>query len=77
MAARSINTRLKIALLERGITQLQLALDLKYDPSLVSKVIRGWELPSRQFIADVARYLERPAGELFSDSDLDRIARAS
>ena len=77
MTVRPINTRLKIALMERGITQLQLALDLKYDPSLVSKVIRGWEPPSRQFIADVARYLDRPARELFSDGDLDRVTSAS
>ncbi len=75
MTARKINTRLKFALPERGISQLQLALDLGYDPSLVSKVIRGWERPSGQFIADVARYLDRPASELFSGADVDRVTR--
>jgi transcriptional regulator with XRE-family HTH domain len=75
MIARKINTRLKLALLERGISQLQLAHDLRYDPSLVSKVIHGWERPSGRFIADVAHYLDRPASELFSGTDVDQVRR--
>lgn len=62
---RRPNTKLKLILLERGISQLQLALDLGYDPSLLSKVIRGWERPSHQMVEDVARYLTLPATDLF------------
>lgn len=62
---RKPNTRLKLVLLERGISQLQVALDLGYDPSLLSKVIRGWERPSHQMIEDVGRYLALPATDLF------------
>jgi transcriptional regulator with XRE-family HTH domain len=69
MAVRTINTRLKLALLERGISQLQLALDIGYDPSLISKVIRGWERPSRQLAEDVARYLDLPIAELFDSPE--------
>ena len=64
---RKVNIRLKIILLERGISQLQLALDLHYDPSLLSKVIRGWERPSPQFRDDVAAYLGVPSAELFEE----------
>ncbi len=63
--ARKVNTKLKLTLLERGISQLQLALDLGYDPSLISKVIRGWERPSRQLVEDVAHYLNVPPASVF------------
>lgn len=63
---RRTNIALKTALLERGISQLQLALDLGYDPSLLSKVIRGWERPSTQLAQAVAAYLNVPLADLFS-----------
>jgi transcriptional regulator with XRE-family HTH domain len=72
---RRINVRLKAVLIERGITQRQLAYDLRYDPSYVSRVILGWEPPPREFMTDVARYLKCPAAELFSPADIDRATR--
>ncbi len=62
---RKPNTKLKLLLLERDISQLQLALDLGYDPSQLSKVIRGWERPSAQLAKDVAAYLGMLPGDLF------------
>jgi transcriptional regulator with XRE-family HTH domain len=71
--SRRINTLpLRVALLERHISQSDLAIDLGYDPLYVSKVFRGTR-PGQRFSRDVARYLGRPASELFGAADTEPV----
>ncbi len=62
---RQPNLLVKLALLERGITQQQLACDLRYDPSHLSKVLGGFQRPSRRLTGHIAAYLATPAEAAF------------
>jgi transcriptional regulator with XRE-family HTH domain len=62
------NTKLKTKLLEKGITQRDLAFGLKIDESRLSRIIRGYERPTFEICEAISAYLEAPMRECFNDS---------
>ena len=59
------NIELKVALIKRGIKQIDLALDIKVDSSRISKIINGREQPTPEIKRDIAKYLGMEIEELF------------
>ncbi|MFC1866563.1 helix-turn-helix domain-containing protein [Thermodesulfobacteriota bacterium] len=59
------NLRLKTALWTKGIKQIDMGLDIKVDPSRVSKIIHGREIPTEEIKKAIADYLGMETGELF------------
>lgn len=62
------NLKLKIALLEKDVSQCQLSQELGCDPAVVSRIVNGWKEPGADMKDRISRVLEIPAAELFSDS---------
>lgn len=59
------NLKLRTAIWKKGIKQVDLALDIKVDPSRISKIINGREEPTPEIKWDIAKYLGMDEGELF------------
>ena len=59
------NTRLKSKLLENGITQRDLALELKISELKISGIIRGWEKPTSEIKEMISDFLNTKPEELF------------
>lgn len=57
--------KLKTELWKRGIRQIDLALDIKVDPSRISKIINGREEPTPEIKKQISNYLQMSEGELF------------
>lgn len=57
---------LKKILVDKGISQSQLAFDLKMSFSSLNRVINGWEEPSDELRRQLATYLSTKVSELFS-----------
>lgn len=66
------NLKVNIALLERGITQRQLAFDLRVDASHLSKRLSGYEPMSAELKASIAAYLAMPVETLFPSESTER-----
>lgn len=62
-----INIALKTAFLEGGITQQEIAREIEMAESRLSRIIRGWQVPTPAEKRLIARALRRPVGELFAD----------
>ena len=60
-----MNIALKIALLEKGMSQFHLSRLLGIDPGKLSRIVNGWLDPSEQTKKEIARYLGKPVVELF------------
>ncbi len=65
---------LKVVLLRRDMSQLQLARALRMSPAKVSRIIRGRIKAKPQDVAKIASFLELPASALAS---LDRSKKSS
>ena len=64
-----MNLALKMALLEKGVRQIEVAQALRMDPSKLSKAANGWiQLRSEERVA-LAEYLGRSESELFPESN--------
>jgi transcriptional regulator with XRE-family HTH domain len=59
------NFSLKIALLRKGITQRDLAFEMRIDESRISRIIRGYEVPTDEIKQSISQHLGVDEGELF------------
>ncbi len=60
-----INLKLKTTLWKRNIKQIDLALNLKIDPSLISKIINGRAEPTPEIKREISKFLGMDERELF------------
>ena len=60
------NIKFKAALLERGITQRDLAFRTNIDESRISRIIRGYEKPTFEIKESISDFLKIKPEELFS-----------
>ena len=62
-----LGSRLKAARLARGLTQEQLAHDVKATPNYLSAIERGQKLPTLDMLFRLAKALGQPPGQLLGD----------
>jgi len=67
-----MNMGLKIALIERGLRQIELSHLLGCDPAKVSKIVNGWIEPDEDLKREIARFVGRPVEKLFEDQGCGR-----
>lgn len=58
-------TKLKLTLVAKGIKQIQMAYDLKTNPSHLNRIVNGWLVPGEDMKARIAAYLECPTALLW------------
>ena len=58
---------IKIVLIQRGLSQVQVARRLGRDPAWLSRVIHGWVVPSEAEKRAISKILQRDVRELFPD----------
>ena len=51
-------TMLKIELIERGMTQRQLARSIGVDEATISEVVNGWRVPNEKLRMDIMNFLD-------------------
>jgi len=59
------NIKLKMSLMKKGLTQRDLAFEAGIDESRISKIIRGYEVPTWEIKRDIAKYLGVQEGDIF------------
>ena len=59
------NVRLKTKLIERGISQIELAHELGIDDGYISNIIRGWRNPPDNLKRQIAERLDADVWWLF------------
>jgi transcriptional regulator with XRE-family HTH domain len=59
---------LRIALAARGIKQIELALRLRIDPTVISQIVNGRRRPSRDLCIRIAAALDADERWLFSSA---------
>jgi len=59
------NIKLKTTLLRQGITQRDLAFGSNIDESRVSKIVKGYEVPTYEMKESIANFLRIKAEKLF------------
>ena len=59
------NIRLKMVLLQRGITQRDLGFGTNIDESRISRIIKGYEKPSSEIKEIISEFLQMEEEELF------------
>lgn len=59
------NFSLKIALLRKGVSQRDLAFETGIDESRISRIIRGYEVPTEEMKKSISQFLGIKEGELF------------
>ena len=64
---KQFNMRFKIARLEAGLTQKELAETTGVSESKITKIETGRRAPDREFAQRLAELLGKPAGELFDE----------
>lgn len=60
-----INKSLKIAFLERNVSQREVAKKIDIDPARISRIIRGKEKPTFEIKRDLSKYFNKPEKDLF------------
>ncbi len=60
-----LNIGLKMKLLESGVSQIELARRLGISDSRVSKILRGWVVPSSEIKLEIASLLGCEVSEIF------------
>ena len=58
--------KVKLALLEKGVRQTRMAVDLGWDPSKLSRIVNELAIPSADDKKAIANYLAVPESSLFS-----------
>ena len=61
------NTKLKVVLMEKGITQRDLAFGSYIDESRISKIIKGYEKPTFEMKESIADFLGIERKKLFPE----------
>ena len=61
------NTKLKVVLMEKGLTQRDLAFGSYIDESRISKIIKGYEKPTFEMKESISEYLGMKRQDLFPD----------
>ena len=61
-----VNVKLKALLLEKGLTQRELAFQTKIDEGRLSRIIRGYERPTREMRWEIADFLGVSEREIFA-----------
>lgn len=59
------NFKLKILLLQKGMTQRQLAFGANIDEGRISKIIKGYEIPTSEMKEEISEFLGVPEKECF------------
>lgn len=59
------NIRLKVSLMKRKLTQRDLAFGTKIDESRISRIIKGYEVPSWEIKRTISDFLKMNVDELF------------
>lgn len=67
---RRRNLRLKLALLDAGLLQIELAHHLGRDPAWVSRILNGWIEPSEADRYEIASVLRRDPGDIFMSAEM-------
>jgi len=60
------NVKLKAVLLERGLTQRTLAFETNIDESRMSRIIKGYEIPTSEMKEVISDYLGMQEADLFT-----------
>lgn len=65
-----VNIALKVAIIERGLTQRAFALELqargtKISETRISEIVQGWRVPTKQQKQAIALALDRDVHDLF------------
>lgn len=61
----SPNTRLKLVLMTKGLTQRDVAFGIRLDESRLSRIVKGYEQPSDQVKQTIADFLDVQIEEIF------------
>jgi transcriptional regulator with XRE-family HTH domain len=61
----SPNTKLKVVLMTKGLTQRDLAFGIRQDESRISRIVKGYEQPSDHVKQSIADFLGVQVGEIF------------
>ena len=59
------NKKLKMALFDKGLTQRDLAFGKRIDEGRISRIIRGYEIPTQEMKKAISKFLEMEVEELF------------
>ena len=59
------NLKLKMLLLQNGMTQRQLAFGANIDESRISKIIKGYEIPTSEMKEEISEFLGVSVNECF------------
>ena len=59
------NLDLKMALMKRGLSQRELSFATEIDESRISRIIRGYEVPTRKMKKTISKFLGMAVEELF------------
>ncbi len=62
---RRPNTKLKMALLEKGLTQRDLSFEIGISESVISTILNGYRQPGTDLKAKIAEYLGAKSDSLF------------
>ena len=65
MVAPNQNIALKVALLEKGMSQRELAMQARIAETRISQIIRGWERPTFEMKESICNVLDKEIEELF------------
>jgi transcriptional regulator with XRE-family HTH domain len=63
----SPNTKLKVLLMKKGLTQRDLAFGVRVDESRISRIIKGYEDPTEQAKKAIADFLGVEIREIFGE----------
>ena len=64
------NIKLKVALMKKGLRQIDLAFGTQIDPSRISRIIRGYEVPKWEMKRDISKFLGLQIEEIFEDDTI-------
>ena len=62
-----MSKKLKIAMIENGVRNFDLAKHLDVDPSVVSKIVNGWIDPDEKLKERIAEYLKVPVESIWGE----------
>jgi transcriptional regulator with XRE-family HTH domain len=63
-----MNMALKVAILQSGKSQLQIAAETGLDETVLSKFVRGWRTPTPEQAKAIAKAVKAKPSELFAEA---------
>lgn len=67
VATVAMNMALKLAIVQSGKSQVQIATEAGLDDTLLSKFVRGWRTPDADQAKAIAKALKAKPSELFAE----------